>query len=721
MKLIKAAALVSSLSSAKSNLGSPNFNASLQNELHNDLALSNPEKNRRLDSSEVTTFFKSLGGLGNERAYSIALTNNNSGYALTGYVDSYGYGGGNDDLWILKLDNSANVVWSMALGSSYSDYGRSILETQEEDIIVLGDSYQSSSCDNYYDDLVAVKLSKDGEVKWLKQWEWIVGPLRGRSSVETNDGNIVFVASYDDSWDSSCIIQLNSTTGTPNWAKSLDSTRALEVITTNNNGLLLAGQKYSSDAEDMLLVKFTASGEISWAKAMGWSEVLYEQYSSLETGAFNSVCETNGGHYFATGYMYGDHDLSTNAYRSVPIIKLDQLGNLLSVRAFIVDGSDETYAQVIRSTQDDGLIVLGYYEDGSHTDNSGFIVKLDTSFNICWAKGFGSSHNDYAYDIQEESSTGSFVIVAASLGGYGQGSTETLIIKVDRDGEIEDCNDSVWDVDFDMSEDLSYYFSSVSASDLELENIVLSEKTSTMSSELPSSASEETLETVCELSGSSANTDQFDSPAFCGETTSSSISSSSTSTSTTESTSSSTSSSTSTSTAPSTSSSTSSSTSTSTRPSTSSSTSSSTSTSTVPSTSSSTSSSTSTSTAPSTSSSTSSSTSTASSVPLSSVTFFKTLGGLGNERAYSVALTSDGGSALTGDVETYGSGGADIITAKLDTSGNLAWSSAFGSSLSEHGRSLVATNDGGVIVLGYCMQLRIPHCVAKFSYLAQLD
>jgi uncharacterized delta-60 repeat protein len=79
----------------------------------------------------------------------------------------------------------------------------------------------------------------------------------------------------------------------------------------------------------------------------------------------------------------------------------------------------------------------------------------------------------------------------------------------------------------------------------------------------------------------------------------------------------------------------------------------------------------------------------------------KTYGGIGDNRAYSVQQTSDGGYIVAGRTNSFGGGGSDIFLVKTDANGNIIWAKTYGGTNWDYASSVQQTSDGGYIVAGY--------------------
>jgi IPTL-CTERM motif len=82
------------------------------------------------------------------------------------------------------------------------------------------------------------------------------------------------------------------------------------------------------------------------------------------------------------------------------------------------------------------------------------------------------------------------------------------------------------------------------------------------------------------------------------------------------------------------------------------------------------------------------------------VTWQKTYGGAGADTAYFIKQTGDGGYIVAGWTDSFGAGLLDVWVLKLDGSGAVTWQKTYGGTGNDRATSIQMTNDGGYIVSG---------------------
>ncbi|MGD0979599.1 MAG: hypothetical protein ABR962_10740 [Candidatus Bathyarchaeia archaeon] len=78
----------------------------------------------------------------------------------------------------------------------------------------------------------------------------------------------------------------------------------------------------------------------------------------------------------------------------------------------------------------------------------------------------------------------------------------------------------------------------------------------------------------------------------------------------------------------------------------------------------------------------------------------QTYGGSGDDEAYSLVQTSDGGYALAGFTNSSGAGSYDFWLIKTNSSGNMQWNQTYGRTGDDEAYSVIQTNDTGYAVAG---------------------
>lgn len=83
-----------------------------------------------------------------------------------------------------------------------------------------------------------------------------------------------------------------------------------------------------------------------------------------------------------------------------------------------------------------------------------------------------------------------------------------------------------------------------------------------------------------------------------------------------------------------------------------------------------------------------------------SLQWIRTIGGTGNDYAYCMTQTTDGGYAMAGSTESFGAGNRDVYIVKLSSSGTLQWSRSAGGTSYDIAFSIIQTIDGGYATAG---------------------
>jgi len=190
----------------------------------------------------------------------------------------------------------------------------------------------------------------------------------------TAGGNDVYLVKFDNS-------------GNLSWTKTYGGTgdEYGRSVQQTADGYIIAGytDSFGAGGNDVFLVKTDVSGNLQWVKTYG------------STGNDQGTCvqQTSDNGYIITGFTSSTNIVASNGY-SIYIIKTDAIGDTLWTRVY---GSsyNNSGGYSIHQTRDGGYIVASFNSDYQETIyNNDDLLKIDPSGNMQWgytyAFGYGS-------------------------------------------------------------------------------------------------------------------------------------------------------------------------------------------------------------------------------------------------------------------------------------------------------------------------------------------
>lgn len=418
---------------------------------------------------------KCYGGTSSESVSDIQPTND-GGYIVAGTSRSADgdvtSNHGENDLWIVKLDDEGSIQWQKSLGGPGSDSPADIKETFDGGYIIAGlttanggdvSGYHNSgwSVPGFYDGWV-VKIDSVGNIDWqiclggTGASEMSTSVLQLADSgyivagkVNSSDGNVTCLGHGNgDGW----IVKLN-TNGEIIWQECYGGSGDESFMTiqeTFAGGFILAANSTSVDGDvtgnhgntDYWIVKLDTLGVIEWQKS----------YGGIGGDVVRDIQSTSDGGYFITGDTYstdGGDITGTHGGGDSWVLKTDSIGIIQWQKSLGGTNTEYTYSGI--QTYDNGFLVAGvsFSNDGDVTGNQGngdyWLIKLDTTGSIQWQKSLGGTSADWGQCVIEVNNDEYIV------GGYtgsndgdvtnNHGSIDCWIIKLSNSVETSDIDD----------------------------------------------------------------------------------------------------------------------------------------------------------------------------------------------------------------------------------------------------------------------------------------
>jgi len=255
----------------------------------------------KLDNLGNISWQKCYGGPGRETSAGIQQTID-GGYIIAGTADYVGGDvtavKGGYDYWVIKLNDTGKIVWQKCYGGTGIERASGVIQTADRGYVVTGSS-QSTDGDvtglhGLNDDIWLVKLNDTGKLMWQRCYgslnlDWC------NDICEAPDGNFVMTGSVGggktgdvtDSFGSNdlWILKVNKEGGAIIWQKTYGSHSADEgasIKNTKDGGYIVSGYAGWGDGTvigyhdsggygntDAWVIKLNDSGVIKWQKCLG--------------------------------------------------------------------------------------------------------------------------------------------------------------------------------------------------------------------------------------------------------------------------------------------------------------------------------------------------------------------------------------------------------------------------------------------------------------------
>lgn len=405
-------------------------------------------------------FVKTFGGSKNDVGQSVVKTLD-GGYAVLGHSQSNN-GDITDklnedfDFWVIKFDANNSLLWSKTFGGTGDDRGNDIINTSDGGFAILGftesndeDITQNAGSRDFW----VAKLTSTGNLTWQKSFGF-AGSDYGTSLIQTNDNGYLLTGVIDvtasGGQGNSRISQRHA--GGDIWAVKLSANGSFEwskyfggsftdasfgVEKTADNGFIIVGSSDSNDVDisnnkgtyDFWIIKISSVGTLIWEKSFGGTEI----------DEARAITSTNDGNFLVVGdTRSSDANISNNnGAADLWMLKISPEGNLLWEKTIGAIGFD--VARSVSKTQDNGFIISGSSRSSdtgftNQGQNDAWILKTDADGNLLWQKTVGGTEIDFCYDAIELSN-GEIIAVGESSSSNGdvienKGFSDALIIKI---------------------------------------------------------------------------------------------------------------------------------------------------------------------------------------------------------------------------------------------------------------------------------------------------
>jgi hypothetical protein len=298
----------------------------------------------KTDSLGDTLWTRAYGGSEMDGAESVHQTHD-GGYIVLGTTTSFG--AGRYDLYLLKLDQHGDTLWTRTYGGGDYEEGWCVQQTADYGYILAGytRSYGAGASDFYL-----IKTDQSGDTLWTRTYGG-GSPDEAASVVQTNDSGYILAGmtrSYGGGEQDVYVVKTDSV-GDTIWTRTYGGSSeefAYCVRQTTDGGYVFAGwtESFGAGEKDGYLVKTDGDGDTAWTEACGGPEGDW----------VSSVQQTADGGYILVGRTVSFGAGGEDVY----VVLIDSIGRQYAFQTYGGAGNDAAHS--IQSTVDGRFIVAGY-------------------------------------------------------------------------------------------------------------------------------------------------------------------------------------------------------------------------------------------------------------------------------------------------------------------------------------------------------------------------
>jgi len=412
---------------------------------------------------------KSIGD--NDREYGSAIAVDISGNTfVTGYFESGSLtvgthtlnNAGDRDAFVVKLDNSGNVLWAKSIGGTYDDECTGISCDAAGNAYIIGFtwsntlSFGTTSITSHGDvDLFTAKYSPTGNVEWAQAIGGS-GDDRGRAIKAEISGNHYITGGYESSsvsfgtttltnsntYRDNLFVAKYDNTGTNLWAKSATSAAAStegKGVSIDENANCYVGGTFDGTTahfgtytitnakpggSNAFIAKYSATGIEQWAS---------NPVSGPEGNQTYCITTDNDGNSYISGWFtsptvtFGSIVLNSDAYAdNIFLARYNPTGQVTHAYVFKGSGFSGGYGNAICNDNNGNVFLTGYFEGANITFGTTTLINTG-SYDVYWTRiSVGAT------EIREPGTTAYFEVYPNPACGY-------FIIKTPLTDKSLDC------------------------------------------------------------------------------------------------------------------------------------------------------------------------------------------------------------------------------------------------------------------------------------------
>jgi len=325
-----------------------------------------------------------------------------------------------------------SVVWNKTYGKpGANDSAYSIIQIPGDRGYVFSGETESFGAGEA--DAWVVDLSRSGDERWNRTYG-DRGMDTARSVINTSDGNYLFVGAFtyimgEDRKDTDVLVVKFSPTGDIIWNETFggpeDNATAYAVAETADGGYIVVGKTafWGEPDTDALVIKLNRSGSEEWSRTFG--------EPGLNDTAY-AVVAAPSGDIGITGSTESFGAFAADAF----VQKIDSSGNETWNVTF--GGAENDTARSIVLAPDGGFVFAGSYMSrtaSGRTDDDALVARMRPDGKVAWNWTYGNADENESAESIIATRDGGYLFAGRT--GESPLDNDAWIVKLDGEGAVE--------------------------------------------------------------------------------------------------------------------------------------------------------------------------------------------------------------------------------------------------------------------------------------------
>ncbi|MDA3887064.1 MAG: hypothetical protein PF638_15870 [Candidatus Delongbacteria bacterium] len=337
----------------------------------------------------------------------IILSTANNEYTVCGDVLN-----NNQDFCFFNLKEDGNLNWFKSYDRGYNDRINSMLELENGDFIILGESDK----DSLDTEGLILKINTIGDTLWTKIVD--KGLKDQLISIASTTDSCFIISGYSE-------VSGQYTDGSDAFLMKIDSDGNEIWFNKYDSGAWEKGSYVTQKADGGYLLLCNIGESLLWiihTDSEGnktWDKTITNNYCHI-----NSVVQLENKNLVIAGYKPSVYD------QYFCLLEINTNGDVQWYKTYEVPAWNKAYSMI--KAKDEGYLLVGYTSYNSLGYSDSWIIKTDSQGNKVWDKIIGGTGADVALSVKQLSNDN--FLIAGWSSSFGSENVKPWLFKLDNSG-----------------------------------------------------------------------------------------------------------------------------------------------------------------------------------------------------------------------------------------------------------------------------------------------